>query len=100
MKIVSRTTAELLMALNEIGKSAALSHLVTVCDNAMYRLMSRCGLGGELLNEPKIIGGVKTYALVYEYGEDLDSRIAQLACQTGLTIDSQTLSAMKMRLAA
>ena len=78
-KVVSRTTAELLMALNEIGRAAALSHLVTVCDHAMYRLMSRCGLGGDLLGEPKMIGGVQTYALVYEYGEALDARIAKLA---------------------
>jgi acyl homoserine lactone synthase len=66
-KVVSRTTAELLMALNEIGRAAALSHLVTVCDQTMYRLMSRCGLGGDLLGEPKMISGVQTYALVYEY---------------------------------
>ena len=99
-KVVSRTTAELLMALNEIGRAAALSHLVTVCDHAMYRLMSRCGLGGDLLGEPKMIGGVQTYALVYEYGEALDARIAKLACETGLTIDPTIMSAMKMRLAS
>lgn len=99
-KVVSRTTAELLMALNEVGRAAALTHLVTVCDQAMYRLMSRCGLAGDLLSEPRLIGGVKTYALVYEYGEALDARIAKLACQTGLIIDSSVMSAMKMRLAS
>lgn len=99
-KVVSRTTAELLMALNEIGRAAALSHLVTVCDQTMYRLMSRCGLGGDLLGEPKMIGGVLTYALVYEYGEALDARIAKLACETGLAIDPTIMSAMKMRLAS
>ena len=99
-KVVSRTTAELLMALNEIGRAAALSHLVTVCDQTMYRLMSRCGLGGDLLGEPKMIGGVLTYALVYEYGEALDARIAKLACETGLTIYPTIMSAMKMRLAS
>ncbi len=99
-RVVSRTTAELLMALNEIGRAAALSHLVTVCDHAMYRLMSRCGLGGDLLGEPKMIGGVQTYALVYEYGEALDARIAKLASQTGLNIDPTIMNAMKMRLAS
>jgi acyl homoserine lactone synthase len=99
-KVVSRTTAELLMALNEIGRAAALTHLVTVCDQAMYRLMSRCGLAGDLLSEPRLIGGVKTYALVYEYGDALDARIANLACQTGLVIDPTIMNAMKMRLAS
>jgi hypothetical protein len=66
----------------------------------MYRLMSRCGLAGDLLSEPRLIGGVKTYALIYEYGEALDARIAKLACQTGLTIDPTVMSAMKMRLAS
>ena len=99
-KVVSRTTAELLMALNEIGRAAALTHLVTVCDQAMYRLMSRCGLAGDLLGEPKVIGGVQTYALIYEYGDALDARIARLACQTGLIIDPTVMSAMKMRLAS
>ena len=99
-KVVSRTTAELLMALNEIGRAAALTHLVTVCDQAMYRLMSRCGLAGDLLSEPRLIGGVKTYALVYEYGDELDARIAKLACQTGLVIDPTVMNAMKMRLAS
>ena len=99
-KVVSRTTAELLMSLNEVGRAAALSHLVVVCDHAMYRLLSRCNLAGEMLGEPKMIGRVQTYALVYEYGDDLDARIAGLACETGLAIDPTIMSAMKVRLAS
>jgi len=99
-KVVSRTTAELLMSLNEIGRAAALSHLVVVCDQVMYRLLSRVDLAGDQLGEGKLIGGVMTYALVYEYGDELDARIAKLACQTGLVIDPTVMSAMKMRLAS
>lgn len=99
-KVVSRTTAELLMSLNEIGRAAALTHLVVVCDQAMYRLLSRCDLAGDQLGEGRLIGGVMSHALIYEYGEALDARIAKLACQTGLTIDPTIMSAMKMRLAS
>lgn len=99
-RVVSRTTAELLMSLNEIGRAAALSHLVVVCDQVMYRLLSRVDLAGDQLGEGKLIGGVMTYALVYEYGDELDARIAKLACQTGLVIDPTVMSAMKMRLAS
>jgi N-acyl-L-homoserine lactone synthetase len=99
-RVVSRTTAELLMSLNEIGRAAALSHLVVVCDQAMYRLLSRCDLAGDQLGEGKLIGGVMSYALVYEYGDELDARIAKLACQTGLVIDPMIMNAMQMRLAS
>jgi len=99
-KVVSRTTAELLMSLNEIGRAAALSHLVVVCDQAMYRLLSRCDLAGDQLGESKMIGGVMSHALIYEYGDALDARIAKLACQTGLIIDPSVMNAMKIRLAS
>ncbi len=88
------------MSLNEIGRAAALSHLVVVCDQAMYRLLSRCDLAGDQLGEGKLIGGVMSYALVYEYGDELDARIAKLACQTGLVIDPMIMNAMQMRLAS
>jgi len=99
-RVVSRTTAELMLAVNEIGKAAALSHLVTVCDQAMYRLLSRCGLGGNLLGEPQMIGGVLTYAVIWEYGAATDEQFTKLACQTGLTIDPSVMNAMKLRLAS
>jgi acyl homoserine lactone synthase len=52
MPTISRATAELGMALNEIGKAAALTHIVTVYDHAMHRMLLRTGCAGDPLGPP------------------------------------------------
>ena len=64
--IISLATAELGLALNEIGMAAGLTHIVTVYDHAMHRMLQRCGCAGEPLGPPQKIGGVMTYAVLYE----------------------------------
>ncbi|MCX7899457.1 MAG: autoinducer synthase, partial [Methylocystis sp.] len=78
-RTVSRTTAELALAMNEIGKIVGLTHIVTVYDRAMHRMWSRVGCAGDPLGPPQMIGGVETYAVLYEIGDELGARFRALA---------------------
>jgi len=98
--VISRATAELGLALNEIGKAAALSHVVTVYDRAMHRMLLRCGCAGDPLGPPQMIGGVETYAVLYEVGAEWDARVKRLAGSVGLYLDPEVLDTMRARLAS
>lgn len=93
---ISRATAELGMALNEIGKAAALTHIVTVYDRVMHRLLTRVGCAGEPLGPPQTIGGVETYAVLYEVGPEWDPHVGRLA-RGRLTLESQDKAAILAR---
>lgn len=95
--VIGRATAELGMALNEIGKAAALTHIVTVYDRAMHRMLSRCGCAGEPLGPPRMIGDVETYAVLYEVGQEWDARVRALAGAVSLTIDPAIVQTMQAR---
>lgn len=98
--VISRATAELGLALNEIGKAASLTHIVTVYDRAMHRMLLRCGCAGEPLGPPKIIGGVESYAVLYEVGSEWDARVRRLAGLTGLSLEQDIIETMRSRLAS
>lgn len=72
---MSRATAELGLAMNEIGKEIGLSHIVTVYDAIMHRMLKMSDCAGDPLALPKMIGGVLTYAVIYEIGEELETRL-------------------------
>ena len=72
---MSEATAELGLAMNEIGKEVGLTHIVTVYDAIMHRMLKMANCAGEPLGEPKIIGGVLTYAVIYEIGDELEQRL-------------------------
>jgi acyl homoserine lactone synthase len=86
--------------LNEIAKVAALSHVVTVYDRTMHRLLTRVDWAGEPLGPPKNIGGVETYAVLYEIGKDLDDRVHRLAQKAGVAIDASVFEPVRMRVAS
>jgi acyl homoserine lactone synthase len=98
--VISRATAELGLALNEIGKAAALSHVVTVYDRAMHRMLLRCGCAGEPLGPSQMIGGVETFAVIYEVGPEWDSRVRRLAGETRLSLEPTVLESMRARIAS
>jgi N-acyl-L-homoserine lactone synthetase len=98
--VIGRATAELGLALNEIAKVAALSHVVTVYDRTMHRLLTRVDWAGEPLGPPKNIGGVETYAVLYEIGKDLDDRVHRLAQKAGVAIDASVFEPVRMRVAS
>lgn len=98
--IISRATAELGMALNEIGKAAALTHIVTVYDRAMHRMLSRVGCAGEPLGPSQCIGGVETYAVIYEVGPEWDQRVRRLAGVSDVPLEQTAIATMRSRLAS
>jgi acyl homoserine lactone synthase len=94
---ISHATAELGMALNEIGKAAALSHIVTVYDRAMHRMLTRVGCAGDPLGPPQTIGGVETYAVLYEVGPEWDARVRALAGGGVASLGAQALETLRAR---
>lgn len=100
MPTISRATAELGMALNEIGKAAALTHIVTVYDRAMHRMLLRNGCAGEPLGPPQSIGGVETYAVLYEVGPEWDERVRALSGVGDLPLDLEAVAHMSAKLAS
>ncbi len=98
--VIGRATAELGLALNEIAKVAALSHVVTVYDRTMHRLLTRADWAGEPLGPPKNIGGVETYAVLYEIGKDLDERVHRLAERVGVHVDAAVFEPVRLRIAS
>lgn len=97
---ISQATAELGLALNEIGKSVALTHIVTVYDRAMHRMLTRCGCAGEPLGPPQSIGGVETYAVLYEVGAEWDQRVRRLAGVSDVALDADAIDMIRQRLAS
>ncbi len=73
--IMSAATAELGLAMNEIGLNTGLSHIVTVYDAVMHRMLKMSNCEGEPLGPPQMIGNVLTYAVIYEIGEALEKRL-------------------------
>ena len=75
---LSQITAELGMALNDIGRRAGLSHIVTVYDAKMHRMLKATRCAGEPISEPRMIGSVLTYAVVYEIGDHWEQQVREL----------------------
>jgi len=76
---MDRTIGELGVALNEIAKAAALTHLVAVYDDWTRRLLSLRGCAGTALAPPMRFDGVEVFAAVYEVGAAMDAQFRRLA---------------------
>jgi N-acyl-L-homoserine lactone synthetase len=82
-KGLSRATAELGLAMNEIGIQTGLSHIVTVYDAFMHRVLRRAGCAGVPIGPPQMIGNVLTYAVFFEIGAETESalrRASEIEC--------------------
>jgi acyl homoserine lactone synthase len=97
---ISAATAELGLALNEIGKLAGISHYVAVYDAYMHRLLQRTGCAGDPISEPQIIGGVLSFAVTYEVGDEWEAVIHQRRGIGPVTIDQEFVKEFKCSLAA
>lgn len=62
-------TAELIAAMGEIGLIAGLSNIVTVYDRFLRRIIARAGCVETLVGGPQDIGGVMTYAGLFQIDE-------------------------------
>jgi N-acyl-L-homoserine lactone synthetase len=94
---ISRATGELGLALNEIGMAAGLTHIVTVYDQAMHRLLRRCGCAGEPIGPPRQIGGVKTYAVYYEVGPKWSIDVRKIAGNAGISLEPFVIESIRER---
>lgn len=71
---LNTVTAELIAAMGEVGIIAGLSNIVTVYDHFLRRIISRAGCDETLVGGPQDIGGVKTYAGMFQVDElDLET---------------------------
>lgn len=71
----NQVTAELLSSILEIGQYAGLSHVVTVIDVRMERILLRANCPVDRLKEPVDIGGVPTLAILMECSENWISSV-------------------------
>ena len=74
-KGISRATAELGLAMNEIGMQTGLTHIVTVYDGFMHRVLTRAGCAGNPIATPKKIGKVMTYAVFFDVSMETDAAL-------------------------
>jgi acyl homoserine lactone synthase len=80
-KGLSYTTAELLLALCEIGLDAGLESIVTVIDLRMERILRRLKCMGERLGEPRSYGAVTALAGFWETSPEM---LSQLRISSGI----------------
>ncbi len=88
-KGISQTTAEIVLGLNEVAKSIGLSHIVTVYDVVMRRLLLRAGCAGEPISEPQRIGKVLSYAVFLEIGDELEQAMREASGITGSVLEAE-----------
>ena len=74
-KGISRATAELGLAMNEIGMQTGLTHIVTVYDAFMHRVLMRAGCAGKPISAPQKVGKVMTYAVFFDVGMETDAAL-------------------------
>jgi len=89
-KGIGRATAELGLAMNEIGERIGLTHIVTVYDALMHRVLARAGCAGEPIGEPVRIGKVLTYAVFFEIGEATERALRAASGIEGSVLEKKT----------
>lgn len=84
---MARATAELGLAMNEIGMWLGLTHIVGVYDEAMNRMLNAFGCGGDPLCGPVRVGCVDAYSVLYEVGAEWLERVARVSGVQEVEID-------------
>jgi N-acyl-L-homoserine lactone synthetase len=86
---LAEVTSGLLAALLEIGVNSGLSHIVTVLDIRMERIVRRAGCPIERLGEPVNIGGVPTLAILMECTDETVANVWRVNRLSGSVLASQ-----------
>jgi acyl homoserine lactone synthase len=97
---LGRATAELGLAMNEIGRRAGLTHVVTVYDALMHRVLKRAGCAGEPISEPQRVGKVLAYAVFFEIGDATENALRQASGIVGPVIEERSWRAVSLPMAA
>lgn len=90
-KGIGRATAELGLGMNEIGKRIGLTHIITVYDAYMHRILKRAGCAGEPIGMPKRIGGVLAYAVVFEIGDATERALRDASGIEGCVLEDRVV---------
>lgn len=86
---LNRVTGELLAGIVEVGMLAGLTHVVSVYDARMARVLKHAGCPADLVGEPQRIGGVMTYAGLFATDEEMLARIRAAAGLEGSVLEPQ-----------
>jgi acyl homoserine lactone synthase len=88
-KGLSYTTAELLLALCEIGMDVGLEFIVTVIDLRMERILRRLQCMGDRIGEPRVYGNVTALAGLWETTPEMLARLQNTSGITGSVIETK-----------
>lgn len=86
-KGLHKATAELLLALCEIGIDVGLTHIVTVIDLRMERILRRMRCFGDRIGMPKRYGAVTALAGLWDTSEEMLSRLRAASGVTGSVLE-------------
>lgn len=78
-RMIDRAIGEIGVALNEIAKDAALTHVIGVFDSDAHGLLSLRGCAGEALAPPVSLDGAEIHVVLYEIGAAMDAQFSHLA---------------------
>jgi acyl homoserine lactone synthase len=92
---LNTVTGELLSSLIEIGNYAGLSHIVTVIDQRMERILLRAGCPIDRLGAPVDIGGTMTLAILMDCSEASIERIQRKNNLHGACIDREAVEMLQ-----
>lgn len=98
-KGIGRATAELGLGMNELGQRIGLSHIVTVYDGLMHRVLRRAGCAGEPIAEPKKIGKVLTYAVFFEIGAETEAALRAASGIEGPVLEPESARNVQVKAA-
>lgn len=89
-KGIGRATAELGLAMNEVGRKVGLTYIVAVYDALMHRVLKRAGCAGEPIGEPRRIGSVLAYAVFFEIGDATEKALREASSIEGSVLEAET----------
>jgi acyl homoserine lactone synthase len=88
---ISAVTSELLAGLVEVGLTAGLTHVVSVFDARMLRVLRIAGYPAELIGPPKQIGVCLTYAGLFDVSEEALAKIQAVAGRRQSVLEPDSL---------
>ena len=87
---VSYVTCELIAGITEISLQSGISHIVSVFDAAMYRVLKAAGAGPDLIGGGRKIGVCTTYAGLFEMSEEFLVAVQQAGGIEGSVLKPNT----------
>ena len=96
---VSRAVAELGLGMNAVCMRAGLTHVVTVYDALVHRILKHAQCAGEPLGPPKRLGGTLSYLVLYEVGPATEERVREASGITGDVFDEASQDRLELDVA-